>query len=126
MLECAKCGADRSGLVQGAPCSRCGEALPATIADGGQDVAVAADTSSGGEVASALKAGGDWTDDTSPDSRDRLPPGDLDAWRRSAGARVAPPVRSPPPGLRPSRRAAKPSGSAPSSDPIDPAAGGTS
>src|SRR5687768_3493302 len=108
MLECPKCGADRSGAADGEPCPKCGE-----VAGSGAEAAspaqavepAAAPPDAGGEGRAAVGAGGsDWTDDTSPDSEERIKPADLEAWRKSTGAAREVPVRQPPPGLRPSRR----------------------
>src|SRR5262245_973956 len=102
MLECSKCGADRSGVASSEPCPKCGEAVGGAEAEGEGPAAAPDD---GGEGRGQVDGGGDWSDDTSPDSEERLKPADLDAWRRkTASPREAPPVRQPPPGLRPSRR----------------------
>jgi hypothetical protein len=104
MLECARCGADRSGVASGEPCPKCGEASGGAEAASAAPAGEPAAPDAGGEGRAPVEAG-DWVDDTSPDSEERLKPADLEAWRRkTAGSRDAPPVRQPPPGLKPSRR----------------------
>ena len=108
LVECVKCGADRSGVAEGEPCPACGEAVVAAEAAGpGEAAQPAPEQDAGGEgpAAAVESSSGDWVDDTSPDSEERLKPADLEAWRKSRGTtRENPPVRQPPPGLRPSRR----------------------